>query len=338
MRHWIFAVALFSGCSSETVTPPPAPPVNWSSLAPRRVVDASADILSAKERALPEAYAGALSSDGFAQLGALLNDDPHFASPGFEDVHGRPSVVHAHEVLFGAFDQRKCTVNRVWRTPNEQTVEWTMSGLQARDWMGVPAKHLPVAFSGVSLLWTTDDGTIVDVHLYTDVAVVKARLGVGPKELLGLPPPTPGATPQVIEQTGAPDENAPAALLRSALDALEGNSEAAYVGSMADDLEIHTLQHAQPARGKDAAKAYFKAMRKAIGQLDTTVNNSWGVVQYAVVEYSIAGEQLAPIGWIPTQRDKVIRLELLDIAEVRDGKVARIWRYDNPSQIVGGVL
>jgi len=70
---------------------------------------------------------------------------------------------------------------------------------------------------------------------------------------------------------------------------------------------------------------------KAIGQLDTTVNNSWGVGQFAVVEYSITGEQLGPIAWIPAQRDRVVNLEIVDICEMTGGKIARVWRYDNPT-------
>jgi hypothetical protein len=54
---------------------------------------------------------------------------------------------------------------------------------------------------------------------------------------------------------------------------------------------------------------------------------------YAVVEYSIAGEQLGPIGWIPAQRDRVVRFELVDICEIHDGKITRVWRYDNPVEI-----
>jgi hypothetical protein len=74
-------------------------------------------------------------------------------------------------------------------------------------------------------------------------------------------------------------------------------------------------------------------MHKAIGQLDTTAFGAWGVAQFAIVEYSIDGEQLGPIMWIPAQRDRAIRFELVDICEIRDGKIARVWRYDNPIQI-----
>jgi hypothetical protein len=330
---------LLAGCSSETVSPPPAAPVNWQSLEAHAVADAGADIVSAKERALPDVYASALASPGLDKLGALLDDEVHFASPGMEDAHGRGPAIAAHQALFGAFDERKVTTSRVWRTPGEQTIEWAMTGTQARDWMTVPPTHKPVTFKGLTLIWTKDDGSITEEHVYVDVAVVKAQLGVGPKELLALPPPSlPAGAAQVFEQslTGAGDETAHVATVKSWLDALENNKEGDYVAAVTDDLEVHTQERPQPARGRDEAKAYFKAMHKAVGQLDTTANNAWGVAQFAVVEYTIAGEQLGPIGWIPAQRDKVIRLELVDVCELTGGKIARVWRYDNPTEILSG--
>jgi hypothetical protein len=74
-------------------------------------------------------------------------------------------------------------------------------------------------------------------------------------------------------------------------------------------------------------------MHKAIAQLDTTVVNGWGISTFAIVEYTIAGEQLGPIGWIPMQKDAVFRLHVVDVAELRDGRIARVWRYDNPSEM-----
>jgi hypothetical protein len=323
------------GCSSETVALPPPAPVDWTSLQPRPASDGGADVVTAKERALPELYAAALGSAGFAQLGPLLDDEAHFDAAGMDETHGRGPVLHAHEVLLGAFDDRKVALTRVWRTPSEQTIEWTMTATQGRDWMGVPATKKPVAFKGMTLLWTRDDGSVTDVHVYFDVAVVKGQLGVGPKELLALPPPAaPTGPPQLFEQTGSADETADVGLARAALDGLEGNKEADYVALMSDDIEVQTLEHAAPAKGKAEARNYFRAMRKAIGQLDTTVVNAWGVAQFAIVEYTLAGEQLGPIGLIPAQRDKVVRFEVVDVCELASGRIARTWRYDNPVQIL----
>jgi ketosteroid isomerase-like protein len=337
-RLLVLALALGgASCSGETVERPPLGPVAWASLDVKPVVDAGADILTAKERELPEAYCAAIASQGFAALAPLLYEDADFFSPGLGTAHGREQVVRAHDLLLGAFDGRKMALGRVWRTPSEQTIEWTFTGVQARDWRGVPATGKPATFKGVTLLWTKDDGSIADIHTYFDVAVAKAQVGAGPKELRALAPPAPPAGPaQVFDQTqtGAADENTNVNLVKSALDALENHDEVAYVGAMADDVEVYTVERATPFRGKADAKSYYATMHKVIGQLDTTVANAWGVSDFAIVEYSIAGEQLGALQGIPAQRDKVIRFELVDICEIRDHHIVRIWRYDNPSQIL----
>ena len=361
---------LAEACSSERVGPPPAAPVNWQSLQVLPVVDSGAAVTTSKERALADKYASALSSPGLADLGPLFDEEVHFASPGMGDANGRGPAVGAHGTLFGAFDDRKVILSRVWRTPNEQTIEWVMTGTHARDYMGVPATHKQIAFKGLTLLWTKDDGSVTDMHVYVDVAVVRAQLGVGPKDLLALPPAVlPGDPTQVFEQGYADSEDieadgrsrgltdVPSAppergrndertspsrsfnvpVVQSALDALENNNEAAYVGAMTDDVELHTLEQSHPSLGKRDARLYYRAIHKAIGQLDTTTENAWDVARFAVVEYSIAGVQMAPIGWVPARPDKVIWLQVVDIAEIRDGKIARVWRYDNPSQMAGGI-
>lgn len=331
--------AVLAACSGETVAQPPPAPVDWHSFQARATPDAGINAPTAKERAVAESYSAALQSQAFSELPARLDDDAHFAFPGMNDARGREAVVRAHEFLYGAFDQRKFVLSRVWRTESQQSVEWTMTGTQARDWMGVAATRKPVVIEGFTILWTKDDGSITDVHPYFQVALVKAQLGVGPKELLNRPPPAAptGVTgaPQVFDQTGSPAEIEDLAVFRRQLDALENKDLVGYLATMTDDIEVDTGERAQPMRGKDDLRAYYKGLHKAIGQLDTTINNAWGIAQFAVVEYDIAGEQLGPIGWIPAQRDKVLRLHIADLAAVRDGKVARIRRYANLNEIAG---
>jgi ketosteroid isomerase-like protein len=322
--------SLLAACSGENVAQPPPPPVNWSSFQ-MHVAATGPSVATAKERALAEGYVAALASPGFAGLARFFDDDSRFAFPGREDARGRDPIVHAHEVLFGAFDQRSFVTTRVWRTASEQAVEWTMSGVQDRDWLSAPATQKPVTVKGLTLFWTKDDGTVSECHAYFDLAVVKALLGVGPKLLASVvAPPMPSGPPQTIDRAEGEADNV--AVVRTSLDALE-NDESAYVATMTDDVEVHALERADPARGKEAARAYFKGMHKAISQFDTTIDNGWAAGQFAIVEYTIDGEQVGPIGWIPPQRDKIVRLHVADVDEIRDGKIARVWRYDNPGEI-----
>jgi len=338
------AVSLFvatTGCPSETVGPPPEPPVNWQSFdaGPKKSTGPAAATL--RERAVPDAYTAALASADFSALIRLTDDDAHFSFPGMEDAHGPDAIVRVYQGLLGAFDQRKATTTRVWRTSSEQTVEWTLTGIQARDWMGIKASQKPVTIKGLTLIWTKDDGSVTDLHLYFDVAVIKAQLGVGPKDLVsaamqsGAPSSNTGASaaPEMFEQASSAAEQGNVAVARGALDALEKNDLAAYQGTMADDVEVYTLERAQPWRGKADTGGYFKAMHKALGQLDTTVTDSWGVGAFAVLEYTLAGEQFGPFGWIPAQRDKTVLFHIVDVVELAAGKITHIWRYDNPGEI-----
>ena len=316
---------------SETVAQPPAPPVNWQSFEVRARGVAPSQGPTAKELGIGEAYVAALASPNLEKLPSLLDDDAHFSFPGKEDKRGRGQVLTAHALLFGAFDDRKFALTRVWVTANAQALEWTMSGVQGRDWMGIAAARKPVVIKGLTLLWTQDEGVISEAHVYFDVAVAMAQLGGEPKEVAALPVPTwPTNAAQVFTQETSPRETQAVAVVRGSLDALEEDKEDAYLGAITDDVEVNTPERAAPARGKDAARDYFKAMRGALGQLETTVESVWGIGDYVVVEYSIGGDQRGPIGLIPMVADRVLRLDVVDVVEMSAGKIARIWRYDNP--------
>ena len=334
------ALALLLGaCSSDNVGAPPAAPVDWHAFDVPRGPAAIPPGPTPQERVVAEAYVSALASAGFAGVTPLLNADTHFTFPGTQDARGHDAVIRAHETVLGAFDSRVFATSRVWRTDAVHAVEWTMSGVQSKDWMGVPASHKPVVLRGISLLWTKDDGTIVDAHMIFDVTAVKTQLGAGPKELANLPAPAMASgAPQVTEQGRTPDEAANVTATRAWLDGLEKTDEAGYLAGVTDDVLVESLHRLQPMHGKEDLKTYFRSMHKAISELDTTVDNVLGIGRFAVVEYTINGEQVGPLQvgtWtIPAKSDRVVRLHVADIVEFRDGKIAHVWRYDSPAEIL----
>lgn len=323
------ALAGACSCSSETVGRPPPPPVNWQSLETRRTPPDTGKLAATdKERAATDAYTKALASPGFAELGRVLDEDAHFAFAGFKDVHGRDAIIKMHEALLGGLDARTCVPSRVLLTDNSQIVEWTMTGTHQ-------ATHKPVAFRGLTLLWTKDDGSISDIHLYFDDALLKAQVGAGPKGLVSPPPPpAPSSGRQEVEQTRTPEEAANVTVVRASLEALESRDESAYVATMTDDVEVTTLEGTKPRRAKAEARGYLKGIHAAIGQLDAAVDNAWGIGAFVAVEYHVVGEQRGPIGWVPAQKDNLLKMFAVDVVEIRGGKIARVWRYDNPAQIL----
>ncbi len=335
--RFMLAVWILSACSPEVVAQPPAPPVNWNPSSALAVQDGGPLMATAKERAAAGAYSKALSSPGFAALGPLLDDEAHVAFASARDAHGREQVVKTHETLFGAFDPREFVATRVLRTDNSQVLEWTLTGVQAKEWMGAPATNKSVTIKGVTLLWTKDDGSITDVHVYFDEAVVKGQLGLGPKELQRPAQPPGSRRAWVdIDRASSPEENANVVVVRAWLDALERNNEKAYVATVTEGVEVNSLEGTEPALGKESVRAYYKAMHKAIGDLDTSIENVWGVRTYVAVEYSIVGAQVGPIGWIAPHGDGVIKMRVVDVLEMWGGSIARVWHYDNPSEILSG--
>lgn len=333
MPH-VAAVAslLLAACSAETVAPPPPAPVDWHSFDARRAAPPKPP--SPDERPLAESYLAAIAAPDLAPLKPLLDDTTHCSFPGRDDVRGADQVLRAHEVVFGPLDARSVAATRIWRMGTVQAVEWTMTATHARPWLGLAPTDKPIAVRGLALLWAQQDGQLADIHVYFDAVAAKASLGIGPKALRGLvPPPLPTGAPKVYARSSTDEPAKNVAPVRAALDALEENKESVFLASMSDGVEIHTLQLDRPMRGKEEARAYFRNMRKGIAQLDTTIVGAWGVDSFAVVEYTFSGEQIGPIGWIPFVRDRVVRVEAVDVVEVRDGHIASIWRFDDLGEL-----
>lgn len=325
------AGALCAACSSTAARPPPPAPADLHPyLAARPAGDAAA---APSARLIAEAYVAALTRPDFPSLAACLTEDAHFFFPGIEDVHGRGAVVHAHELFFGPFAERRIALRRVLRASSTQLLEWTLAGTQTDTWFDVIATHKAVVFEGLSVLSTRDDGTVSDEHVYFDIASVKAQLGSGPGELHALPPaPWPSEPAQVVEQTGSPDEIENTALVRRWLDALSSIDRGAYLASLSKDVEVKTPESAKPVHGKEAAGAYFDTIHQELAQLDSQVDAIWAVGPFVGLEYSISGQQIAPIGWVPLVHDRVVRLQIADVVEVDSARITRVWRYDNLAQ------
>lgn len=309
---------------------PPAAPIHWQtpeSKAPSPVV------ATQRERALAQAYAASMSGTSFAKLGAMLSDDAHFLF-GESDARGRERVIQSHQGLFAAFDRRQFTISRVWLTDstqaiNSQAIEWTMTGAQVRGWMGLAATGKSVVIQGLTLLWTDDDGVISDIHVYFDEEAVRAELAGGRASPVAAP-----SALQVLERGGTAEESANVAVARGMLQALEDDKESAFLASMADDLDVFTPGSSETVHGKSGARNYFKSTRRSIRQLDTIVQNAWGVGSFVIVEYALAGLQTA--SWLRPGASAdgalhPLQVHYVDVAEVRGGAISRVWRYADRS-------
>jgi hypothetical protein len=326
------AVALslaLAACGSETVSRPPEAPYDRQSLEQRAApVDAPSLSATQKEREIADKYLAALAAPEAAALGPVLADDVHFTLAGLvtTDAIGRRDVLAAHDKLFGHYDHKSVVASRVLLTSDTQSIEWTLA---ARD----TASGKPIGIRGIALVTTKDDGTIRDIHLCFDQGIVQAQTTGEPKVLAKLPLATlPSARREEVEQANVAEEAANVKVLAGAVDALD-KDEAGFLAAFAENAEIFTQQLASPLKGRNDLHAYYRTMHATIDGLDATVDNRWGVGKYAIVEYHVVGRQRAKYQYVPV-KDPVIKLYFVDVAEMRDAKIARVWRYDNPLQIL----
>jgi hypothetical protein len=210
------------------------------------------------------------------------------------DVLGRDKIVRAYDALLARFSPRSFRATRLLLTDSSALLEWTMISDQ-------------LSLRGATALWTEDDGTISDLHLFLDPAAATA------------------GAPAAFEEYERPNGNQPDApgvpAVRAWLSALEREDDSPYVASMTTDAEVITLRGAASERGKPLARAYHKAMHAMMSDLSTSIENTWSAGPLVGVEYKITGRQ---------KKDELIVLSLLDVVELRESKVAKVWRYEAP--------
>jgi len=339
MRHLLFRGSLLcalSACGSAAVDQPGPAPVDPrlfqdAAARPAAHVATPAEVDHAEREAAASVIAG-LAEDGFKASLPLLDPEGNFSFPGLSEATDRDGAVKVLASLFGSFSSRKFTLGRYWQAPQAVIAEWTMSGVQSSEWMGIAAAQKPVTIRGLALFWFDSKGLVSDTHFYFDVGSVMAELGAGPKGVEP-PGPPPAASGEVVTATGSEAEKRNVATVNASWDAFEAKNEAGYLAPMADDVEVFRLDRANPERGRAERKKFFKWAAAGIGSLSQTPLNAWGVGPFVIEEYSIAGVHSGVLTGAPPS-GHALRLHYVDIDELKDGKIVREWVYGNSMELL----
>ena len=312
--------AALAACSPEILERPQAQYADLKSLEPHATIDAGHASATAKEREIATHYLAALAQTGFADLPALFGDEAHSTFAGVADAYTRADIVKLHETMFGAYEPRTFTPTRILITDSAQAIEWTLVATDKQA-------QRQTAVRGVSLLVTTDDGTIREEHVYFDKLVLDGKVPNAPTI-------TPAASPEIVEQQSTPAEQKNLELVQIVLDDHLEKDESKYAAAFAADAEVFTAEDAQPLRGQAGAHAYWKLLQQTFANLQSTFVSGQGVDGYVFVEYYIVGEQRRKFGLIPIPANPLVKLNIVSVIQLRGGKISRVWRYDNPFQII----
>jgi predicted ester cyclase len=340
-RHpllFVVAACALGACGSSDVNQPAPPPVDariYQQSAVRAVV-AHKTAFETEREALDAFGRAFVQPDMKPGLAPLLDPDADFSFPGMADATDREGLLRSLGDLFGAFSSRKYAPSRIWQVGEAAIVEWTMLGAQSGDWMGVKATGKQVGIRGITMHWFNLNGLINEVHLYFDVGAVLTQLGAGPKGAEVSSLPALASSPVVVVASGGETEKSNIGTLKASFDALEAKNEAGYLAPMADDIEVYRLDRLAIERGKEERRKHYRAITRAITSLAQTPLNSWGVDTFAIEEYTVTGVHSGPLNGIPPS-GHAIRLHMVDVCDMRDGKIARVWSYSNSMEVMAEI-
>ncbi len=330
----IVVSACLSGCGSAALESPSPPPVDARFYQPTAARLASPGKTPVeRDRESADAFGRALGENDTQALAALLDPDVDFSFPGMSGATERNGTLQSLADLFGAFTSRKYAPSRVWQIGEAAIVEWTMTGVHAGNWMSVSPTEKPVAIRGVSVLWFNVNGLIGEVHVYFDCGAVLAELGAAPNGAIQTGPlPVFATSPERIVAGGTAEEKANVAFVNASWDAFEIKNEAGYLAAFADDVEFTRFDRVNAERGKDARRKFFRWVAAGMSSLAQTPLNAWGAGDFVIEEYTISGVHSGKLTSGPPS-GRTLRLDDLDIYEMRNGKITRAWTYGNSLEL-----
>ncbi len=104
---------------------------------------------------------------------------------------GRQAILDYFTAYFDAFTQSVPRITLVFATTDQAAAEWTFQGQYTGQLQGLPpGAGQPVSFRGANIMTLRGD-QIVEEHIYTDLAMFLAQLGMLPG-VSGTPVATPG--------------------------------------------------------------------------------------------------------------------------------------------------
>jgi len=293
---------------------------------------ASADAATTFAKRLGEAFA----AHDAAKAAALFSADAVTQLMGDADVgHDRAAVQKDFAETFERYKDASIHVGRIWTSKTASVVEFEFAGTRsAGEMFGTKVSEKPVGLVGAMVLTFDDAGLAKTEHEYIDIAT-----NVGQVEPKLLPEgvkvrPSTQALPagsDVIESKGTPDEAKNVDVANKLFAALDTHKAEDVVGPMTDDYVYEDFTRAGPlkkAETQQTATAFFAALP------DLKVTSKpvqFGAGSYVVTEAVLDGTFKGAMSpFKPT--NKPVTLHVLDVVELKDGKVTKEWSYANNAE------
>ena len=327
------AVCLVCGCEEEkkpTETAPSATPAASAATAPTPPPKPSpAEVVSKAIKADVAAW----NAHDAAKVAALYEPTGKLIEPGLPDASGRDAIQANAKENFTAYPDFKVAVTRTFVKGNMAVLEWVVTGKNDGPSMGQKPTGRQMGIAGASVSTFDDDGLIKEEHRYFDLPTLQSQLD--PKAKAGtfrapMTLPT-GATEEHVAK-GTPDEAKTVDQGNAILKADESKDDAKLMATVTDDYVWE--DYSSPAAIKTAnLKAEIAKYSKAFPDFTLPTTTTFAVDGYFVAEMSFVGTQKGPMGPIKAS-NKPVKVQMVDIQLLKDGKATREWSYMNSAQLL----
>jgi predicted ester cyclase len=176
-----------------------------------------------------------------------------------------------------------------------------------------------------------DENKAVEEWAYNDPMTLGSQLGVMPKEAgPGRPALEKGleGAPIVAVATDDAKEKANIDLFNKSQVAFQSKKAADYMAFYADDAFESDQAGTVDAKGKKDIQAGSEMFLKAFPDLKLETPNVFAAGDYVIVLGTLSGTHTGPLGPVKATKKKVAS-EYAEVVEIKDGKIAKLWRFRN---------
>jgi len=323
------AAACAVACGGEVEPPqppPPPPPRPIQAPPPPPLVTAAppppsppAPPLSQLELASLKAAAEALNQHDARKYASLFTWGAVHKEAAAPDVVGRDGIGDRMQLLLTSFPDFRFSFDTVWQRGNVVAVTWRWTGTDTGGFLGKKPTGRKAGVQGASVAFFNDDGLVREIHVYEDGDTLVGQLDAKAGAASVRPPPADSTAAMEVITAGPGDAGLDVA--GSFYQALEDDKDAQVLALLREDATADDFRMSpRTARGPGEWKALLKSWRGALGSFkELPLMNQLVVGDYVISERVANG----------AQRGREVSVHSVDIAQMKDGKIARYWTWSN---------
>jgi len=263
----------------------------------------------------------AIAARDAKKIGEVYASDAVISIIGDRTLTGRDAIVAEYQRWLDGMKDLKFELGRVFQNDGTVVVEWAFSGTHTGDFLGVKATQSPVGAAGASVLTFDAEGHVTKEERIFDIDTIRKqddkRAKVG---TFRAPPPLPVNVEPHVAKSPA-DGEAQLAIARALYAAIDNDKPADALALAAEDVAIEDYARPHPVKGKAAARTLLEEYEAALPNRTSTTT------MFAADGYVVADREVHA----STKRRSFVE-HFVDVLEIRDGKIARLWTWSNPAE------